>query len=139
MGNVPACLPRPYLHHHVDITFLLTPLTSTRWSLLFASSNNRAESASSSLGNCDTPGRENTSCTSCKTAAKRVDVIGSRSRGCVLTGSLLGLPPPGSAVSPSQTVRAKPQVGQQKTLTCYLTCRRRRPSGPQHCIGCFGH
>ena len=81
--------------------------TSTHQSLPFASSDNRAESASSSVGNCDTPGCENTSCTLCKPAA--IDVIGARSRGYVLslTGNLVGLPQPESAMSPSQTVRAK--------------------------------
>jgi hypothetical protein len=72
---------------HVMFVLVARPLRSC----LFAASNNFAEASNSSIGICDTPGRENTSCTSRKAAARRFDVIGVRSRRCALPSSLVGL------------------------------------------------
>jgi hypothetical protein len=74
--------------------FVARPLRSC----LFAASNNFAEASSSSAGIWDTPGRENTSCTSRKAAARRFDVIGVRSTCCALPSSLVGLLLPGPII-----------------------------------------
>jgi hypothetical protein len=74
--------------------FVARPLRSC----LFAASNNFAEASNSSAGIWDTPGRENTSCTSRKAAARRFDVIGVRSRCCALPSSLVGLLLPGPII-----------------------------------------
>ena len=66
--------------------FLLVFLAKALRNCLFASSNKCAEFAKSSAGNCDRPGHEKTSC---KAAARRVDVVG---RVCALPSSLVGLP-----------------------------------------------
>ena len=79
---------------HVLFVFVARPLRSC----LFAASNNFVETSNSSSGNWDTPGRENTSCTSRKAAARRFEVIGERSKCCALPSSLVGLLPPGPVI-----------------------------------------
>ena len=76
---------------HVLFALVARPLRSC----LFAASNNFAEASNSSAGIWDTPGRENTSCTSRKTAVRRFEDIGERSRCCALPSSLVGLQLPG--------------------------------------------
>lgn len=76
------------IHRQVLIfVFVARPLRSC----LFASSNSFREASNSSAGIWDTPGREITSCTSRKAAARRFDVIGVCSRCCALPSSLVGL------------------------------------------------
>ncbi len=72
-------------HAACTVMFLLVFLAKALRNCLFASSNNCAEFAKSSAGNCDRPGHENTSCK----AATRVDVVGGV---CALPSSLEGLP-----------------------------------------------
>jgi hypothetical protein len=85
-------------HVGCTITFLLVLRTQALRNCLSAASNNCAESANSSTGICDNPGRENTSSTSSKAAARRVDVVRARTRGCAWPSDRVGLPFPGPVI-----------------------------------------
>ena len=81
-------------HAGFTVMFLFVFVARPLCTCLFAASNNFAEVSNSSAGIWDTPGRENTSCTSHKAAARHFDVIGVLgvlSRCRALPSSLVGL------------------------------------------------